>query len=75
MADGRRRCSGRGGQVGEMAMGLQEEVNPLEQGSLCDVYLPYLPEKGDPEGLDALLTDMLARTQAELDRLTPQRQP
>ena len=48
----------------------QEEVNPRGQGSLYDVYLPYLPEQEELERLDALLTDMLSRTQAELDRVT-----
>jgi hypothetical protein len=46
-------------------------MEPLEQGSLYDVYLPYMPEKEELERLDALLTDMLTRTQAELDRLSP----
>ncbi len=36
-----------------------------------DIYLPYLPEKEELDWLDALLSDMLAKTQAELDRLTP----
>jgi hypothetical protein len=53
-----------------MAMRSQEEVNPRGQGSLYDVYLPYLPEQEELERLDALLTDMLSRTQAELDRVT-----
>lgn len=51
-------------------MGPQEIVNQLEQGSLGDVYLPYLPEKEGVDRLDSLLTEMLVRTQSELDRLT-----
>jgi hypothetical protein len=54
-----------------MAMRPQELVNPPEQESVSDVYLPYLPEKEELDRLDSLLTDMLARTQCELDRLTP----
>jgi hypothetical protein len=46
-------------------------LEPREQGSLYDVYLPYLPEMEDLERLDTLLADMLTRTQAELDRLSP----
>ena len=34
-----------------------------------DANLAGLPEREDLESLDALLTDMLARSQAELDRL------
>jgi hypothetical protein len=46
-------------------------MEPLEQGGLDDVNLPCLPAKEELERLDALLADMLTRTQAELDRLSP----
>jgi hypothetical protein len=52
-----------------------EVVNPLEQGSMYDVYLPYLPERAELDRLDSLLTEMLVRTQAELDRRTPRPPP
>jgi hypothetical protein len=52
-------------------MVLQDQVNPLEQGSVYDVYLPYLPEMEGLDRLDSLLTEMLTKTQAELDRVTP----
>jgi hypothetical protein len=47
------------------------EPSGLEQGSLHEVYLPYLPEQDELDRLDALLTEMLAKSQAELDRLAP----
>jgi hypothetical protein len=37
--------------------------------SLYDVYLPYLPENEELNQLEALLSEMLAKTQSELDRL------
>jgi hypothetical protein len=45
-------------------------MEPLEQGSLYDVYLPYMPEREELERLDSLLTEMLAKSQAELDRVS-----
>jgi hypothetical protein len=50
-------------------------MQPQDQSSPYDVYLPFLPEKEELERLDALLTNMLARTQGELDRLTPRSPP
>ncbi len=47
----------------------------FEQSNLYDVYLPYLPDREEVERLDAFLAVMLAGTQAELDRLTPQARP
>ena len=38
---------------------------------LYEVYLPYLPEKEELDRLDDLLSDMLAKAQAELERLSP----
>ena len=44
--------------------------------NLCDGGVPAsLPEKEGLDRLDALLSDMLARAQAELERLTPKAQP
>jgi hypothetical protein len=36
-----------------------------------DVYLPYLPEKEELDRLDILLAEILAKAQAELERLKP----
>ena len=58
--------------MGEKAMQPQDMDNPLEQDSVFDIYLP---EKEEVERLDSLLTEMLARTQGELDRLPPQSEP
>ena len=42
--------------------------------NLYDVNLHYLPEMEELERLDALLVNMLAKAQAELERLSPQEQ-
>jgi hypothetical protein len=39
-----------------------------------DVHLSSLPEIEELERLEALLVNMLAKTQAELERLSPQEQ-
>ena len=51
------------------------ETDGLHSASLHDVYLPYLPEQEELERLDALLGEMLAASQAELDRLPPPDRP
>jgi hypothetical protein len=47
----------------------------LDHANLYDVSLPYLPDREEVDRLDALLADMLAKSQAELDRLAPRGGP
>jgi hypothetical protein len=42
---------------------------------LYDMYRRHLPDREDLERLDTMLSDMLARTQSELDRLAPKALP
>jgi hypothetical protein len=50
------------------ALPMQPEATAAD---LYDVYLPYLPEKEELDRLDDLLAGMLAKAQAELERLSP----
>jgi hypothetical protein len=53
---------------------MAQAMSPFEADP-ADLYLPYLPEEEELDRLDALLADMLAKSQRELDRLAPQDRP
>jgi hypothetical protein len=49
-------------------------MQPVAASSAHDVYLPYLPEREELDRLEALLAEMLVKSQSELDRLSPTRE-